>query len=163
NAARREGFPSGSLIFLDVEEGGRLPSSYVTYLKRWISGLSQQGFHAGVYCSGIPVDEGEGVKLVTADFIRDQIGPAELSYWVFNDACPPSPGCETSQSPLLPEKSGVAFAQVWQFVRSPRDKETARHCRGYSKDRNCYATIDTAHKFHLDLNVAKTSDPSAPR
>ncbi|HJZ63862.1 MAG TPA: glycoside hydrolase domain-containing protein [Candidatus Acidoferrum sp.] len=163
NAARREGFPSGSLIFLDVEEGGRLPSVYVTYLKHWISSLLRQGFRAGVYCSGIPVDEGEGVKLVTADFIRDQIKPAELSYWVFNDSCPPSPGCEMSQSAPSPEKSGVAFAQVWQFVRSPRDKETARHCRGYAKDGNCYAVIDTARKFHLDLNVAKTSDPSAPR
>jgi len=163
NAARREGFPLGSLIFLDIEEGGRLPSSYVTYLKHWISGLVQHGFRAGVYCSGIPVDEGEGVKLITADFIRDQIKPAELTYWVFNDACPPSPGCDLAAPLPSPEKSGVAYAQVWQFVRSPRDKETARHCRGYAKDGNCYSAIDTAHKFHLDLNVASSADPSAPQ
>jgi len=162
-AARREGFPRGSLIFLDIEEGGRLPSNYVTYLRQWALGLAQLGFRAGVYCSGIPVDEGEGVKLVTADFIRDQIKSAELSYWVFNDACPPSPGCGTSQSLPLPGKSGVTYAQVWQFVRSPRDKETARHCRGYAKNGNCYAAIDTAHKFHLDLNIATSADPSIPQ
>jgi len=162
-AAHREGFPEGSIIFLDIEEGGRLPSTYATYLKRWTLGLTQLGFRAGVYCSGIPVDEGEGIKLITADFVRDQIKPVELVYWVFNDSCPPSPGCETSQSPPSPEKSGVDYAQVWQFVRSPRDKETARRCRGYAKDRNCYAAIDTGHKFHLDLNVATSADPSAPQ
>jgi hypothetical protein len=161
-AARREGFPRGSVIFLDVEEGGRLPSTYATYLKHWALGLAQLGFRAGVYCSAIPVDEGEGLSLITADFIRDQIKPTELIYWVFNDACPPSPGCATPQTLPSPEKSGVAYAQVWQFVRSPRDKETARHCRGYAKDGNCYAAFDTAHKFNLDLNVATSADPSSP-
>jgi hypothetical protein len=163
SAARREGFPSGSVIFLDIEEGGRLPSTYATYLKHWISDLDKLGFRAGVYCSGIPIDEGEGLKLITADFIRDQIKPAELIFWVFDDSCPPSPGCTTPQNLPAPSKSGVAYAQVWQFVRSPRDKETARHCRGYAKDGNCYAAFDTAHKFNLDLNAATSADPSAPR
>ena len=162
-AARREGFPKGSMIFLDIEEGGRLPSTYATYLKHWTLGLSQLGFRAGVYCSGIPVDEGEGVKLTTADFIRDQIKPTDLVDWVFNDSCPPSPGCTSPQTLPSPEKSGVSYAQVWQFVRSPRDKETGRHCRGYAKDGNCYAAFDTAHKLNLDLNIATSADPSAPR
>jgi hypothetical protein len=163
NAASREGFPAGTVIFVDIEEGGRLPSTFATYFRQWISGLAAAGFRAGVYCSGIPVDEGEGVSLVTADFIRDQIKPAKLMYWVFNDACPPSPGCIAPQTLPAPAKSGVAYAQVWQFVRSPRDNETARRCRGYAKDRKCYAALDTAHKFHLDLNVATAADPSAPR
>jgi hypothetical protein len=163
DAARREGFPRNSIVFLDIEEGGRLPSSYIAYLKHWSSGLAQEGFRAGVYCSGIPVDEGEGVKVVTANFIRDQIKPAELTYWVFNDSCPPSPGCVTLQEIPPPSKSGIDYVKVWQFVRSPRDKETARHCRGYARDGNCYAAIDRAHKFHLDLNVATSADPSAPQ
>jgi len=162
-AIRREGFPKGSVIFLDVEEGGRLPSTYATYLKHWALGLAQLGFRAGVYCSGIPVDEGEGLSLITADFIREQIKPTELVYWVFNDSCPPSPGCVTPQVLPSPTKSGVSYAQVWQFVRSPRDKETARHCHGYAKDGNCYAAFDTAHGFNLDLNVATSADPSAAR
>jgi len=162
-AALHQGFPKGSVIFLDIEEGGRLPSTYATYLKHWTLGLAQLGFRAGVYCSGIPVDEGEGVKVVTADFIREQVKPNELIYWVFNDSCPPSPGCESSMPLPSPEKSGVSYAHVWQFVRSPRDKETARHCRGYAKDGNCFAAIDTARKFHLDLNVATSADPSASR
>jgi hypothetical protein len=159
-AAKREGFPPSTIIFLDIEEGGRLPSTYKTYLKLWISGLAQAGFRAGVYCSGISIDEGEGLRLITADFIRGQVKPAQLVYWVFNDSCPPSPGCTTPQELPAPSKSGVAYAQVWQFVRSPRDKETARHCHGYAKDGNCYAAFDSAHKYNLDLNVATSADPS---
>lgn len=159
-AARREGFPSGSVIFLDIEEGGRLPSTYITYLKAWASELERLGFRAGVYCSAIPIDEGEGLSLITSDFIREQIKPTELVYWVYNDACPPSPGCITPQEPPAPSKSGIGYAQIWQFVRSPRDKQTARRCRGYAKDGNCYAALDTARRFHLDVNSAASPDPS---
>jgi hypothetical protein len=162
-AARKEGFPQGTVIFLDIEEGGRLPSTYFKYLKLWASTLAEAGYRAGVYCSGIPIDEGEDLTLITADLIRDKTKPTELIYWVFNDSCPPSPGCVTPTELPAPSKSGVAYAQIWQFVRSPRDKETARHCRGYAKNGNCYAAFDIAHKFHLDLNVAASADPSAPR
>lgn len=160
-AARREGFPASSVIFLDIEEGGRLPSTYTTYLKGWTSELERLGFRAGVYCSAIPIDEGEGLTLITSDFIREQIKPAELVYWVYNDACPPSPGCSMPQEPPAPSKSGIAYAQIWQFVRSPRDKQTARRCRGYAKDGNCYAALDAAHRFHLDVNSATSADPSS--
>ena len=160
-AARREGFPDGSIIFLDIEEGGRLPSTYSTYLKAWASELGRLGFRAGVYCSAIPIDEGEGLTLITSDFIREQIKPSELVYWVYNDGCPPSPGCSAPQDPPGPSKSGIAYAQIWQFVRSPRNKQTARRCRGYGKDGNCYAALDTAHRFHLDVNSAVSPDPSS--
>lgn len=161
-AARKEGFPPGTVIFLDIEEGGRLPSAYFIYLKQWASSLGEAGYRAGVYCSAIPIDEDEGLRLITSDFIRDKIKPVELVYWVFNDACPPSPGCNSTLAPLSPAKSGVSYAQVWQFVRSPRDKASARHCRGYAKDGNCYAAIDAAHRYDLDLNSATSADPSAP-
>src|SRR5262249_50922631 len=116
-AAYKEGFPSGTVVFLDIEEGGRLPSTYFTYLKLWSSELAKAGFRAGVYCSAIPIDEGEGLWLITSDFIRSQIKPVELVYWVFNDACPPSPGCVTPQNLPSPSKSGISYAQIWQFVR----------------------------------------------
>ena len=159
-AARREGFPLGSIIFLDVEEGGRLPSTYFTYLKLWASELSRLGFRAGIYCSAIPIDEGEGLTLITSDFIRKQLGSTELVYWVYNDACAPSPGCVVPQNPPPPSRSGIPYAQIWQFVRSPRDKETAVHCSGYSRNGNCYASADTAHSWFLDINSADSTDPS---
>lgn len=162
-AARREGFPDGSVIFLDVEEGGRFFPGYHAYLRSWAESLTKEKFRPGIYCSGIVVDEGEGSTVISADDIREHIGVADVVYWVYNDACPPSPGCGVLPNPPAPSASGVAYASVWQYVRSPREKKVARHCRGYSPDGNCYAKGDAGHKWFLDENVATTADPSAPR
>ena len=162
-AARRDGFPEGSVIFLDVEEGGRFFDGYHAYLRSWAESLKKEKFRPGIYCSGIVVDEGEGSTIVSSDDIRAHIGVADVVYWVYNDACPPSPGCGIPQKPPSPAASGVAYASVWQYVRSPREKQTARHCRGYAGDGNCYAPGDAGHKWFLDENVATTADPSAPR
>jgi len=159
-AAKREGFPSPTVIFLDIEEGGRLPAVYHVYLRAWVDQIIGAGYHAGVYCSGMPVSEGRGATIITADDIRNNIGSRDLVYWVYNDACPPSPGCIVPQNPPPPSKSGIAYAQIWQFVRSPREKETAVHCSGYSKNGNCYAPGDTTHSWFLDLNTATSADPS---
>jgi hypothetical protein len=161
-AARREGFPVGSKIFLDVEEGGRFFDDYHAYLRSWAESLTKEKFRPGIYCSGIVVDEGAGSKIISADDIRAHIGVVDVVYWVYNDACPPSPGCSVPQNPPAPSTSGVAYASVWQYVRSPREKKVARHCRGYASDGNCYAPGDTAHKWFLDENVAASANPSAP-
>jgi hypothetical protein len=162
-AAHREGFPEGSVIFLDVEEGGRFFDSYHAYLRSWAESLTKEKFRPGIYCSGIVVDEGEGSTIISADDIRAHIGAANVVYWVYNDACPPSPGCSVPQSPPAPSASGVNYASVWQYVRSPREKKVARRCRGYASDGNCYAPGDAAHKWFLDENVATTPDPSGGR
>ncbi len=130
------------------------------YLRAWVDQIIGAGYHAGVYCSGMPVSEGRGATIITADDIRNNIGSRDLVYWVYNDACPPSPGCIVPQNPPPPSKSGIAYAQIWQFVRSPREKETAVHCSGYSKNGNCYAPGDTTHSWFLDLNTATSADPS---
>jgi hypothetical protein len=161
-AARREGFLEGSVIFLDVEEGGRFFDGYHAYLRSWAESLTKEKFRPGIYCSGIVVDEGEGSTIISADDIRAHIGVADVVYWVYNDACPPSPGCGVPQNLPAPSASGVAYASVWQYVRSPREKKVARHCRGYASDGNCYIPGDAVHKWFLDENVANTPDPSAP-
>jgi len=130
-------------------------------LKLWASGLSRLGFRAGIYCCSIPIDEDEGLTLNTSDFIRPQIEPEELVYWVYNDACAPSPGCVVPQNPPPPSKSGIPYAQIWQFVRSPRDRKTAIHCPGYARNGNCHAPGDTAHAWFLDMNTSSSADPSS--
>jgi len=162
-AASREKFPPGSVIFLDMEEGGRLPEPLHVYIRAWSEALASLHFHPGVYCSGEVVDEGGGVKIVTADDIRAHVGSLALEYWVFNDSCPPSPGCVEPKTLAPPSASGISYASVWQFVRSPREKETAGNCKGYAKDEQCYAALDAAHNWNLDLNVATRANPSAPR
>ncbi|PYU84310.1 MAG: hypothetical protein DMG50_05230 [Acidobacteria bacterium] len=160
--AEQDGFGVGAAIFLDVEEGGRLPPQFHAYLRSWVDELRRHRFRPGVYCSGMPANDGNGRKILTSDDIRSNIGQPDIAYWVVNDSCPPSRGC-TSVGLLGPTKSNVDYAVVWQFVRSPRSKETALECPGYAKDENCYAALDTAHRWHLDLDVASSSNPSAAR
>ncbi len=163
-AAIRERFSPRAIIFLDIEEGGRLTASYHAYLRAWVDELARDGYRAGVYCSGMPVSEGNGVTIVTSDDIRKNIGKRELAYFVFNDTCPPAPGCVISQSPPPPSASGISYAAVWQFAQSPRRKErTARCAATYAADGNCYASGDTAHAWFLDLDSATTPNPSGGR
>jgi hypothetical protein len=159
--AKKEGFPPGAIIFLDIEEGGRLPASYHAYLRAWVDSLVRSGYQAGVYCSGIKVNEGQGVSIITSDNIRDNLGNRDLAYFVFNDACPPAPGCILASNPPPPSASGVGYAIVWQFAQSPRRKDITRPCAAtYDADGNCYAPGDAKHAWILDLNSATTADPS---
>ena len=159
--ARREGFSGGSIIFSDIEEGGRLTANYHTYLRAWSDELRRGGYKPGVYCSGMPVNEGQGVSITTADDIYNDALLPDFARWVYNDACPPSGGCAADAHALAPSKSGISYADVWQFAQSPRRKQyTARCAAKYSPDGNCYAPSDAAHRWFLDLNAATSADPS---
>ncbi len=160
-AAKAEGFSAGTVIFLDIEEGGRLPDTYHAYLGAWSQALTRAGFRAGAYCSGMPVNEGQGVSITTAQDIRNHASSRNIGIWAYNDACPPSPGCAFPQNPPSPDRSGISYAGVWQFAQSPRRKEFTAHCPAkYSPDGNCYAPGDTAHAWFLDVNSATSPDPS---
>ena len=159
--AKGEGFPAHAIIFLDIEEGGRLPAKYHAYLRTWVDAIARGGYRSGVYCSGMPVNEGNGLTIITSEDIRNNLGKRDLTYFVYNDACPPAPGCVDAHSPSPPSASGIRYAAVWQFAQSPRRKEfTARCAATYHPDGNCYAPGDTAHAWFLDLNSATSPDPS---
>jgi hypothetical protein len=128
-------------------------------LQRWVDEVARAGYRAGVYCSGMPVNEGQRVTIVTADDIRNNLGKRDLAYFVYNDACPPSPGCVPHSQP--PSASGIPYAAIWQFAQSPRRKEyTSRCATSYNSDGNCYAPGDAEHAWFLDLNSATSPDPS---
>jgi hypothetical protein len=159
---KKEGFAEGSTIFLDVEEGGRFDDAGHAYFRAWAESLWREHYRPGFYCSGIVVDEGGGSKIISADDIRANLGTIDAAYWVFNDACPPSPGCVNPREVPPPSRSGVAYAAIWQISRTPREN-VARRCAGYAKDKSCYAAVDTAKKWFLDLDVASSANPSAPK
>ena len=160
-AAKREGFPAHTIIFLDIEEGGRMLPEQKTYIYQWIDDLTDAGFRAGVYCSGIPAKEGK-TSIITADDIRASAEGRDISYWVTNDVCPPSTGCSISNRPPSPSQSGVRFAEIWQYAQSPRRKDFARMCRNYNPDGNCYPPgIQASSHLHVDVNTATSADPSA--
>ena len=163
-SAQREGFPPDTIIFLDIEEGGRLPDAYHQYIRKWREGLESAGYRAGVYCSGIPVSEGKDVTITTAQDIQAHIAPGKIVYWVYNLSCPPSPGCAFLATPPSPKQSGFSYAAVWQYAQSPRRAEFTAQCpANFDRDGNCYAPGDTAHQWFLDANVATSADPSAAK
>lgn len=163
--ALREGFSKNTIIFLDQEEGGRLLPEQRRYVFAWIDRVIAADFRAGVYCSGMPASEGNGKFVVTADDIHDHAEGRNISFFVYNDACPSSPGCAYQQKPPSPAGSGVAFASIWQFAQSPRRHEfTARCSSTYSRDGNCYPSIvGRAGSIFVDLDSATSPDPSDGR
>jgi len=161
-AAQREGFPARTIIFLDIEEGGRMLPEQKAYIYAWVNAISAVGFRAGVYCSGIPAKEGK-TNVITAEDIRENAQGSNISYWITNDSCPPSPGCAFVNS-LSPSMSELEFVDVWQFAQSPRRKDFAAQCRNYNPDGNCYPPgVDPANHLHVDVNTARTPDPSHGR
>ncbi|MGH9698642.1 MAG: glycoside hydrolase domain-containing protein [Candidatus Acidiferrales bacterium] len=168
NAAAHEGFPPGTIIFLDQEEGGRMTAPQMSYILAWIDALAKSGYRAGIYCSGMPAREGKNQFIITANDIRARAAPRSVTFFVYDDACPPSPGCVYPQVPLSPAASGVPYASVWQFAQSPRRHSFTRHCRStYAMDGDCYppgaaASAASAHPL-LDLDTATSPDPSQGR
>jgi hypothetical protein len=164
-AARREGFPAKTVIFLDQEQGGRMLPEQKAYVYSWVDGVSAGGFRAGIYCSGIAAQEEGGRTIITADDIRQNAGARKIVFWVTNDACPPSPGCGFPKKAPSPADSGIRFADVWQFAQSPRRPEVAASCpANYNPDGNCYPPeISVAQRLHIDVNTATTADPSHGR
>ena len=162
--ARQEGFHSGAVIFLDQEEGGRMTDDQNAYIFAWVDAVIAGRFRAGIYCSGMPAKEEKGKTIVTADDIREHAGARKISYFVYNDACPPSSGCVYSKNPPPPSASGVPYASVWQFAQSPRRHEFTKRCAAtYNPDGNCYAPGAGPGSVNLDLNSSLSPDPSNGR
>ena len=162
SSARREGFPRGTIIFLDQEQGGRMLPEQKAYIYAWVDAIIAAGFGAGIYCSGMASPDEQHV--VTAEDIRHSAGTRQITYWATNDACPPSPGCTFSQRPPTPAQSGIDFAEIWQFAQSPQRRDVATRCTGYNHDGSCYPPgASAAQGLHVDLNTANSPDPSQGR
>jgi hypothetical protein len=164
-AARREGFPAKTIIFLDQEQGGRMLPEQKAYIYAWVDEVKTGGFAPGIYCSGISAAKEGGENIVTADDIRQNAGARKILFWVTNDACPPSPGCAFPKQAPSPADSGIRFADVWQFAQSPKRPEVAASCpANYNPDGNCYPPgVSVAERIHIDVNTATTADPSHGR
>jgi hypothetical protein len=164
-SAKREGFPGGAIIFLDQEQGGHMLPEQRAYLHSWMDGIIAAGFRTGIYCSGIRATEnGEG-GVITANDIREGAQGRSITFFVYNDSCPPSPGCATAASPPPPAQSGVPFATAWQFAQSPRRPEFTAMCAAhYDADGNCYAPLfPKSNTIEVDVSSATSPDPSSAR
>jgi hypothetical protein len=170
-AARREGFPPHTILFLDQEEGGRMLPEQADYLLGWTEAVARSDYRPGVYASGQPVDDGDGPDgkpaiITTIQDIRAHVAAAHLhpiAFWVAQDACPPAPGCVVNPThPPAPDLSGTLNADAWQFAQSPRRRSITQACAAtYNRDGNCYAPGLT--QYQLDLSVSVSPDPSHGR
>jgi hypothetical protein len=164
-AAKKEEFPGGTIVFLDLEEGGRMLPEQLSYVYAWVDGVNKAGFRAGIYCSGIPVTEARGAMVITAIDLRDNEEGRKIIFFVYNDACPPSTGCAFPGSPPPPTQSGIPFAAIWQFAQSPKRRALTASCPAhYDSDGNCYAPLlQRTDRVHLDVDSATSPDPSSGR
>jgi Domain of unknown function (DUF1906) len=167
-AARSEGFPGRTILFLDQEEGGRLLLEQAAYLLAWTEAVAASAYLPGVYASGQPVDDSPGpggkpATITTIQDVRARIAAGhlhEVAFWVAQDACPPAPGCVVVPPPA--DTSGTPNAAAWQYAQSPRRKSITQACgKTYAADGNCYSPAPA--RFYVDLNSAPTPDPSHGR
>jgi hypothetical protein len=162
-AAKKKGFPLGTIIFLDQEEGVRMLPEQREYVYAWIDAVNASGYRPGVYCSGIPAKEEGGTTIVTANDLRENADRRKIVFFIYNDSCPPSPGCAFPSNPPSPQQSGVPFAAIWQFAQSPRRREITASCpSNYHTDGNCHAP-QSIDGVNIDLDSADSSDPSSGR
>ncbi len=155
---RAKAFQRKRSFFSILKKAAACPRRITLICTPGLEGLAEAGYRSGAYCSGIPIKEEPGVTITTADDIRAHAPSADFVYFVFNDVCPPSPGCTFPQNPPAPATSGIPYAALWQYAQSPRRMERTAHCApGYHADGNCYAPGDTAHAWFLDADTAKLS------
>jgi hypothetical protein len=168
-AARREGFPARTLLFLDQEEGGRLLPEQAAYLLGWTEAVAATDYLPGVYASGQPVDDGPGpggkpTTITTIQDIRARVAAGhlhEIAFWVYQDACPPAPGCVLQPPP--PDLSGTLDAAAWQYAQSPRRKSITQACgKTYAPSGNDCEVPGPTH-LAVDLSSSNTKDPSHGR
>jgi hypothetical protein len=135
---RAEGFPAGTIIFLDVEGGGPLSASYLDYFRGWTAAVLASEFGTGIYC-GL----NNRMALATAShaeyFAADPMGQASAAFWIVS---------LTKNFSLLrdPGDCGVAWAAIWQ-----------------GKFGVAGETHNGARIGLIDLDVALSPDPSAGR
>jgi len=132
--ATRAGFPPGTCIFLDLENGKPFPPAQKAYVVAWCAEVSRHGLAPGVYCSH--------------SFAADVHAAAPAArIWVFKvSTTAPHPVPGPTYPDNHPGASGYAGALAWQLGQ------------------NCQIAVPPAPGGHLtvDLDTASVQDPGAP-
>jgi hypothetical protein len=174
-AARRDGFPPRTIIFLDQEDGGRMLPEQAAYLLGWTEAVAGSTYSPGVYASGQPVpdedENGRKITITTIQDIRAHVASQHLhpiAFWAFRDACPPAPGCTVNAAKLPPpDASGTLDLAAWQYALSPHGSYVTQACAATYNKANGYCYLPGAPpalvRYQLDLSVSNSPDPSHGR
>jgi hypothetical protein len=132
--AAAEGFPNGTVVYLDVERVNAVSPALLEYVRGWIDGVLADGrYTPGIYC-----------HRVNADALHDAARPVyvargragEPPFWVASSA-----GFSLEQAP---RGVGLGYANVWQGRL-----DVPESWGGFT--------------LTIDANVADTRSPSSPR
>jgi glycoside hydrolase-like protein len=131
--AASEGFPNGTVIYLDIEPMTVIPSSMEAYYRAWLGQVIADGrFRPGVYVAKANAAAiYDGARQVYADMHAD----GSALFWV---ASPSDFSVNKS-----PQDVGVTFASVWQGPQN-----VTQGWNGIS--------------INIDIDVAATASPSNP-
>lgn len=152
NLASQAGFPANTVLFLDIETGGTLPTNLISYIQGW---ANQVWFHTqydvGVYCSFYQ----SAAQIHTA-----LSSIPSVVFWCWNINCGPSVGCLISGSAPNPANCGVSYAAVWQYAQSPLN--SVGNCSGYKPSGTHYVCepIGDYPSLDMDLDCATSANPS---
>ena len=106
--ATSAGFPSGSVIYLDIETGDKVNDPMRDYYKSWVAGIISGGFVPGVYCS----------FMIARQLKSFDSRPV---FWVFNISKYAGGAKASYQTPLpAPEPllSSIEFSTNWQLAQA---------------------------------------------
>lgn len=98
-------FPRGSVIYIEIEQGGLLSGAFLDYVAEWVDEVDgNTDYWAGVYCSFVD----------TAAQVTAQVGA--IPAWVFRvrDGGPSTVDLAQEQPPD-PAESGFPSAVAWQY------------------------------------------------
>ena len=128
-----EGFPAGSHVYLDLEDGPPFRAPRTDYVAAWVGAVTAAGYGPGVYCS----------HAFAEDVHRACPAARVWAYKVATTAAHPFPG--TNFPDLAPAGCGYTGAYMWQLGQS------------------CEIGLTVApRRLLVHLSSAVAPDPSAP-
>lgn len=131
--ARAEGFPPGTVIFLDIERVSRIPPEMLDYLGAWIDVMLDDGsYRPGLYAHRA---NASGLYFTVSQAYSERGSSLGPPVWIA--------GGTGFTLDSHPEEAGLTFATVWQGVLDVQRTWAGRSLR-------------------IDENVAEVRSPSAP-
>ena len=128
-----EGFPAGSYVYLDIENGPPFTPPQQAYLAAWSAAVAAGGYNPGVYCSHLLAAQIAGLQPCAR-------------IWAFRISGI-APGNQSSPFPESdPAGSGYADAAAWQLIQE---------CK-------IQISPGGPFSLQIDLDTATTPDPGAP-
>ncbi len=112
--ARNDGFPAGSFVYLDIEDGSAPGPNAIAYFQAWAQALVAAGYSPGFYCSHL-------IAQTVADAM-DQLNPTpNTRIWAFKvstTATHDYDGDLQEFQTVDPARCGYAAATVWQLEQN---------------------------------------------